>query len=83
MATVLVKVGVRTVPLAQLADARAKAAFTQAASDIDRKLSRIPCPVHKTPPKNVRLTFDAAGGIDLGYDSCCDELGKAVQKQLG
>ena len=81
--TVTVTMGKRTVPLEQVTDRRISTAFESAAREVGTKLDRVRCAKHKQPPTNVRVHFDASGAADLRYDSCCDELGRAVTKVLG
>jgi len=79
---VTVSVGSRKVPLDEVADARVKSAFRKAGEDIGRKLEPILCPVHKKAASRVRVHFDARGGADLQYDSCCEKLGERIGAAL-
>ncbi len=80
--SVTVTVGGRKVPVEQVSDRRAAAAFEQAARDVGKRLGAVKCPAHDKPPSNVRVHFDRNGAADLAYDSCCEKLGQAVQKAL-
>jgi phosphotransferase system IIA component len=73
----------RTVPIEQVTDRRISDAFLQAGRQVSSKLDRIRCPVHGQTASNVRLHFDASGGADLQYDSCCEQLGKAIGREMG
>jgi hypothetical protein len=81
--TVTVAVGRRSVPVEQVTDRRVAGAFEAAGRQIGSKLDRVKCPAHDKRPSNVRVHFDASGAADLRYDSCCDELGRAVSRVLG
>jgi hypothetical protein len=80
---VTVTTGRRIVPLEQVTDRRISTALEAAARDIGKKLDRVRCPEHEQAPTNVRVHFDASGAADLRYDSCCDQLGRAVSRLLG
>ena len=73
----------RLVPIDQVSDKRMVASFRQAGVELGNKLDTIHCPTHQRGPKDVRLQFSERGEAELKYDSCCDELPKAVQKALG
>ena len=79
---VTVTVGKKTLPLDQVTDTRVSTALRTAARDVGAKLERVRCPEHDKTAQNVRLHFDAAGNADLKYDSCCQKLGKAIQRTL-
>ncbi|MCA9593419.1 MAG: hypothetical protein KC776_08910 [Myxococcales bacterium] len=81
--TVTVTVRGKRVPVEQVSDRRAAAAFEQAARDVGKRLGAVKCPEHRKPPTNVRVHFEPNGAADLAYDSCCEKLGQAVQKALG
>jgi hypothetical protein len=80
---ITVSIGSRKVPLDEVADTRVKTAFRSAGADIARKLEPLVCPVHKKAATNVRVHFDARGGADLQYDSCCEKLGERIGAALG
>lgn len=75
---VTVAMGRKVVSLEEVKDQRIVTALRQAARDIGTKLGSVKCPTHGKPPTDVRLHFDASGNGDLKYESCCEELGKAV-----
>jgi hypothetical protein len=77
---VTVMVGRKATPVDDIRDASVKTALKQAAKDIGTKLANAKCPTHGQGPTDVRLDFDAAGNGDLKYESCCEELGKAISK---
>jgi len=66
-----------------LPDKTVKAALHKMGDDIGRKLASVKCPEHDKPVSNVRLHVSASGEGDLRYDSCCEALGKAVQRVMG
>lgn len=77
---VTVAVGRKTVPLEEVKDQRIVGALRQAARDLGTRLATAKCPTHGKGPTDVRLHFDAGGNGDLKYESCCEELGKAISK---
>ncbi|MBS2020437.1 MAG: hypothetical protein JST00_46700 [Deltaproteobacteria bacterium] len=77
---VTVAVGRKIVPLEEVKDQRIVAALRQAARDVGSRLGAATCPAHGKGPTDVRLHFDAGGNGDLKYESCCEELGKAIAK---
>ena len=77
---VTVAVGRKTVALDEVRDARVATALRQAAKDVGNRLASAKCPTHGKGPTDVRLHFDASGTGDLKYESCCEELGKAISK---
>ena len=77
---VTVMVGRKATPVEDVRDASVKTALKQAAKDIGTKLATVKCPTHGQGPTDVRLSFDAGGNGDLKYESCCEELGKAISK---
>lgn len=77
---VTVMVGRKATPVDDVRDASVKTALKQAAKDIGTKLATVTCPTHGKGPTDVRLNFDAGGNGDLKYESCCEELGKAISK---
>lgn len=70
----------KEVAAADLTDKKVRAALLQMGSDLAKTLEGVKCPEHDTPPTNVRLHVSAQGVGDLRYDSCCEALGKAVQR---
>lgn len=79
---VTVAVGRKVVSIDEVRDARVASALRQAARDVATRLSKVTCPAHGKSPTQVVLHFDASGNGDLKYESCCDELGKAVAKVI-
>lgn len=77
---VTVMVGRKAMPVDDVRDASVKTALKQAAKDVGTRLAQAKCPTHGTGPTDVRLHFDAGGNGDLKYQSCCEELGKAISK---
>ncbi len=77
---VTVAVGRKVMALADVRDARVASALRQAANDVGTRLEGATCPAHGKGPTDVRLHFDASGAGDLKYESCCEELGKAIAK---
>jgi hypothetical protein len=77
---VTVAVGRKTVPIEEVKDQRIVTALRQAARDIGTRLANATCPTHGKGPTEVRLHFDAGGNGDLKYESCCEELGKAISR---
>lgn len=77
---VTVAVGRKVVALDDVRDARVATALRQAARDVGTRLAGARCPTHGKGPTHVRLHFDASGAGDLKYESCCEELGKAIAK---
>jgi len=80
---ITVTIGAKTLPVDQVTDLRIATAFRGAGQDIGRKVEAILCPVHGRAATQVRVHFDARGGADLQYDSCCQKLGEAIGKALG
>jgi len=79
---VTVAVGRKTMALEEVKDQRVVTALRQAARDVGSRLATAKCPTHGKGPTDVRLHFDAGGNGDLKYESCCEELGKAISKLL-
>ena len=77
---VTVAVGRKTVPIERVPNPKVAGALREAARDVGSRLSQVTCPTHGKGPTNVRLHFDASGAGDLKYESCCEELGKAIAK---
>ena len=77
---VTVAVGRKSVPIEDVQNQKAASALRQAARDVGVRLSQAKCPTHDQGPTNVRLHFDASLNGDLKYESCCEELGKAISK---
>jgi hypothetical protein len=77
---VTVAVGRKSVPLEDVQNHKVVSALRQAARDVGVRLAQAKCPTHDKGPTNVRLHFDASGTGDLKYESCCEELGKAIAK---
>lgn len=77
---VTVAVGRKTMPLEEVKDQRIVTALRQAARDLGSRLANAKCPTHGKGPTDVCLHFDAGGNGDLKYESCCEELGKAISK---
>ena len=77
---VTVAVGRKVMSIEDVRDARVFIALKEAANNIGKQLSKAKCPTHGKGPTDVRLHFDAAGNGDLKYESCCEELGKAISK---
>jgi hypothetical protein len=80
---VTVAIGARKVAVEDVPDLRAASMLKNAGREVEAKLEGVTCPVHGTPPKNVRVHFDKHGVADLKLDSCCEELGKKVSEALG
>lgn len=78
--TVMISVRGRDVPATEVADKKMRAALVQMGNTIGKTLEDVKCPTHDKPPTNVRLHVNASGNGDLRYDSCCEELGKAVAR---
>lgn len=77
---VTVAVGRKAVPVEEVQNQKVAGALRQAARDVAVRLDKAVCPTHGKGPTNVRLHFDTAGNGDLKYESCCEELGKAISK---
>jgi hypothetical protein len=77
---VTVAVGRKVMALEEVKDPRVSGALKDAAKNIGSQLAKAKCPKHGQGPTDVRLHFDAAGNGDLKYESCCEELGKAISK---
>lgn len=77
---VTVAVGRKVMALDEVRDPRVSGALKEAARNIGAQLAKAKCPTHGKGPTDVRLHFDAAGNGDLKYESCCEELGKAISK---
>lgn len=80
---VTVAMGRKTVSLENVQDARIKRGLQDAAKNVGSALEGVTCPTHKKGPTEVTIHFDASGNGDLKYHSCCEELGKLIQKKLG
>ncbi len=68
------------VPAAEVPDKGVAAALQKLGRDLGQKLEGVKCPKHGKGPTEVRVAVGASGDADLRYDSCCDDLVKAVQK---
>ena len=77
---VTVAVGRKSVPIDDVQNQKVVSALRQAARDVGVRLAHAKCPTHDQGPTNVRLHFDSSGSGDLKYESCCEELGKAISK---
>jgi hypothetical protein len=77
---VTVAVGRKVMALEEVKDPRVSGALKEAARNIGTQLAKVKCPTHGKGPTDVRLHFDASGNGDLKYESCCEELGKAISK---
>jgi len=66
-----------TVPANHVADELTKAVRGKAADAATDAIARIRCPVHGTPPRNIRVS-GSAGAFRFEYDSCCERLQQAV-----
>ncbi len=77
---VTVAVGRKSVPIDDVQNQKIVSALRQAARDVGVRLAQAKCPTHEQGPTNVRLHFDTSGIGDLKYESCCEELGKAISK---
>jgi hypothetical protein len=77
---VTVAVGRKVMAIEDVRDPRVAGALKDAAKNIGSQLAKAKCPKHGKGPTDVRLHFDAAGNGDLKYESCCEELGKAISK---
>lgn len=77
---VTVAVGRKTVPIEEVQNQKVVSALRQAARDVGARLAQVRCPTHDTGPTNVRLHIGSSGAGDLKYESCCEELGKAISK---
>jgi hypothetical protein len=79
---VTVAIGARKVAAEDVSDLRAASMLKNAGAEVGAKLAGVTCPLHGSPPKNVRVHFDKNGVADLKIDSCCEELGKKVSDAL-
>lgn len=77
---VTVAVGRKVMSIEEVRDPRVSGALKEAARNIGSQLAKAKCPKHGKGPTEVRLHFDASGNGDLKYESCCEELGKAISK---
>jgi hypothetical protein len=66
-----------------LPDKTVSAALKKMGDDVGSKLAKVKCPEHDKTVSNVRLAVSASGDGDLRYDSCCQKLAQAVQRELG
>lgn len=80
---VTVTLGMRTVPIEDVSDARIAGPMRTAAQDVARRLAAIRCPVHHKTATDVHVHFDQRGAADLRYESCCAKLGDRISKELG
>ena len=67
----------RTVPANRIADELSKAVRAKAGDAAKDAIARVRCPVHGTPPRNIR-TSGSGGAFRFTYDSCCERLQQAV-----
>jgi hypothetical protein len=81
--SVTVTLGSRTIALEKVTDARISTALRATAQDLGRRLETLRCPVHQKTASNIRVHFDTRGNADLKYDSCCEQLGTHIGKELG
>lgn len=77
---VTVAVGRKAVPVEEIQNQKTAGALRQAARNVSVALEKAVCPTHNKGPTNVRLHFDSSGNGDLKYESCCNELAKAISK---
>lgn len=77
-----VQVGTRKVALQDLPDANLARNLRSAAQQIAAGISGVKCPKHNKTATQIRIHFTAEGGVELAYESCCPELGKAINKTL-
>ncbi|MFO0678565.1 MAG: hypothetical protein U0169_18665 [Polyangiaceae bacterium] len=80
---VTVRMGSKTLALADVRDRRIHDGLAEAGRDIGRKLALVKCAEHGKTATAIRLHFEASGAADLKYDSCCAGLGAQIQKALG
>ena len=80
---VTVAMGKRTVDVDEVRDKRIAGPMKAAGRDLGKKLETIECPSHHKTASNVHIHFDARGSAHLKYESCCEELGKAIGTALG
>jgi hypothetical protein len=79
---VTITVGRKVMALEEVRDPRMSGPLKDAAKNVGTQLAKAKCPKHGTGPTDVRLHFDASGNGDLKYESCCEELGKAISKLI-
>lgn len=71
----------RTVPANRLADELTKAVCAKTGDAAKDAIARVRCPIHGTPPRNIRVTRNG-GAVRFEYDSCCERLQQAVNGRL-
>ena len=67
----------RAVPANRVADELTKAVSAKAGDAAKDAIARVRCPVHGTPPRNIRVS-GSGGAFRFEYDSCCERLQQAV-----
>lgn len=68
----------RTVPANCIADELGKAIRARAGDAAKNAIARVRCPVHGTPPRNIRVS-GSGGNLRFQYASCCERLLQAVR----
>jgi hypothetical protein len=80
---VTINVQGKAVDAAAVKDPSVAAALRKMGTDVGRKLKDVRCPKHHRGPTDVRIHVGRNGSGDLKYESCCEELGKAVTLAMG
>ena len=75
------KVNGRTVPANRIGDEFARAVRARAGDAAKDAIARVRCPVHGTPPRNVRIS-GSGGAFRFEYDSCCERLQQVLNSQF-
>lgn len=65
------------VPANRMADELGKAIRARAGDRAKNAIARVRCPVHGTPPRNIRVS-SSGGNLRFQYASCCERLQQAV-----
>jgi len=68
-------VGGRTVDLKKLMDVGNRSILERAASDLERKIKDVKCPVHGRGLENARFELSNPRSPEFVYDACCEKLG--------
>lgn len=71
----------RTVPANRIADELSEAVRAKAGDATKDAIARVRCPIHGTPPRNIRISRND-GALRFQYDSCCERLQQAVNSRF-
>lgn len=71
------KINGRTVPANRIAEELGRAVRAKAGDAARASIGRVRCPVHGSPPHNIRVSGNG-GSLRFQYETCCERLQEAV-----